>query len=281
MPIILFLSNFVFWIILTGYLLTNYQNLDLWIIFLGICGLTLSYHYFFNLLHICSHFAISRPTLSDFVTICQALFRNLIRLSQAKPKNSSSIISNPDPKSQNSKKTLRGTSFQLNTVIGTVCAVFGGMTFYSFQKTHLKHHQYYLRRDLLEYPEQLKEQLYNSDRSADNQPNDKKNTSSNLEDPDKKLLVYGPFITPFLIFSHDFSFFALRPKMSEILNYTFSRIFQVGLMIWLLNEYPLEVIIRTILLPLLIVGYLNSFFLFYFPHYTPKWERILRQKLQS
>lgn len=100
---------------------------------------------------------------------------------------------------------------------------------------------------------------------------------------DKKLILTDPdefisrsphfLILPFLIFWHDFYFWTNGLWQNGFWRgYLLNRLVQVILVIifWYFDKLNLWLVFW--LLPIYLVGFANGMFLFYFPHYTTKWE---------
>ncbi len=102
-----------------------------------------------------------------------------------------------------------------------------------------------------------------------------------LTDPDEFISQSPHFLLlPFLIFWHDFYFWTTGLWRNGFwLGYVLNRLFQIILVLVFWYFDKLNLWLTFWLLPIYLVGFANGMFLFYFPHYTTKWEekrRILK-----
>ncbi len=134
-----------------------------------------------------------------------------------------------------------------NNAIGSLSAFLTGFTFADFSTTHLLHHKW---------------------------------TSNPIKDPDYFITTFGPVFTiPFKIFYHDYYFWTKGLwKNNKWINYLLTRSLQILAVVLITISGNINILMYFWLLPLLLVGFLNGFFLFYFPHYTTKYEELIRQK---
>jgi fatty acid desaturase len=138
--------------------------------------------------------------------------------------------------------------WRVNSLYGNIAAIFGGVTFADFRTTHMLHH-----KNVHNLPE---------------------------NDPDHWITTSGPVWTiPFKIFYHDVYFWrnSLWKQRGAWRGYIINRSVQVGFVASFSYYNMLEVWQYFWLLPLLIVGFLNGLFLFYFPHYSTKLEHKWRE----
>jgi fatty acid desaturase len=146
-------------------------------------------------------------------------------------------------------------NFLVNQIIGNISATFGGLTMADFSSTHLIHH------------------LHPADK--DNDP----------DYPITKLSKGGTnFISiPFKIWMHDTYFWThgLWKKRYNWLSYILNRTIQIAIVIAFNMSGILNIWMWFWLLPILVVGFFNGMFLFYFPHFTTKWENTQRARPDS
>jgi beta-carotene hydroxylase len=138
---------------------------------------------------------------------------------------------------------LLGKNRYINSFLGNVASIIGGVTFADFKTTHFLHHR---------------------------------NVSDEQKDPDHWITTSGNVFTiPFKIFYHDYYFWShgLWRKQGNWRGYLIDRMVQIGLVVWFQMSGNIAIWQNFWLLPLLFVGFLNGLFLFYFPHYTTKLER--------
>jgi fatty acid desaturase len=138
----------------------------------------------------------------------------------------------------------------LNYFAGFLSGTFCLLSFSEFTFTHLQHHQ---------------------------------NVNKDNKDPDHVLLQKsGVLLLPFFIWYKDTLFLKaniLNSNFKLIGAYFFERFVQLTLFVACIYIFRMNNLsfAFSFLLPLLTVGYLNTFFLFYFPHYRPNWELKLQQ----
>lgn len=139
---------------------------------------------------------------------------------------------------------------KINSFLGNLVAIFGGITLADFQTTHFLHHQ---------------------------------NPSNPTKDPDYNITQSNFFILPFKIWYHDLYFWTqgLWLKHRNWLGYLVDRFFQVVLVSLFLFTGNINIWLWFWLLPVFLVGFFNGMFLFYFPHYTTKLEKIWRLELEN
>jgi beta-carotene hydroxylase len=160
------------------------------------------------------------------VAVCQHYFLNLVHI------GSHHLLSK--------NKTV-------NSVLGNIASIIGGVTFADFKTTHFLHHR---------------------------------NVSDDKNDPDHWITTSGSVFTiPFKIFYHDYYFWShgLWRQNGAWKGYIIDRAIQILLVSAFSVTGNLAVWQYFWLLPLLLVGFLNGLFLFYFPHYTTKLERQWRK----
>jgi fatty acid desaturase len=133
----------------------------------------------------------------------------------------------------------------INSIFGNISAIIGGVTFADFRTTHMLHHR---------------------------------NVSDDTKDPDHWITTSGHIITiPFKIFYHDVYFWRNGLwKKGNWRGYLMDRFTQIGFVLAFQRFGQLGIWQTYWLVPLLIVGFLNGLFLFYYPHYTTKLERAWR-----
>jgi fatty acid desaturase len=135
----------------------------------------------------------------------------------------------------------------LNSVLGNISSIMGGVTFADFKTTHFLHHR---------------------------------NVGDTKNDPDHWITTSGSVFTiPFKIFYHDYYFWTkgLWQKQGNWQGYIVDRLAQGCLVLGFYFSGNINIWQNFWLLPLLLVGFLNGLFLFYFPHYTTKLERAWRK----
>jgi fatty acid desaturase len=136
----------------------------------------------------------------------------------------------------------------INSLIGNISAIMGGVTFADFQTTHFLHHR---------------------------------NVSDEKKDPDHWITTSGSVFTiPFKIFYHDYYFWSqgLWKKQNNWRGYIIDRSAQILLVLSFQLSGNIQIWQNFWLLPLLLVGFLNGLFLFYFPHHSTKTERKWRKQ---
>ncbi|NJL97278.1 hypothetical protein HC864_05785 [Candidatus Gracilibacteria bacterium] len=135
----------------------------------------------------------------------------------------------------------------LNSLIGFVASIFGGVTFADFQTTHMLHHQ---------------------------------NTSNPTKDPDHFITTFGPiYLIPFKIFYHDVYFWTKSLwKKNRWIDYILVRVIQIAIVCGFYLTNNLNIWLHFWLVPVFLVGTLNGFFLFYFPHFTTMTEKKWRKQ---
>jgi fatty acid desaturase len=134
-----------------------------------------------------------------------------------------------------------------NSILGNIASIIGGVTFADFKTTHFLHHR---------------------------------NVSDDKNDPDHWITTSGNVFTiPFKIFYHDYYFWSrgLWRQNDAWKGYLIDRAVQGLLVFWFSATGNIAIWQYFWLLPLLLVGFLNGLFLFYFPHYTTKLERAWRK----
>jgi fatty acid desaturase len=170
---------------------------------------------------------ISGTILFFLIALCQHYFLNLVHI------GSHHLLSrNP----------------LVNSFIGNICAIMGGVTFADFKTTHFLHHR---------------------------------NVSDDKHDPDHWITTSGSVFTiPFKIFYHDYYFWSqgLWKKQHNWRGYIINRVAQIILVTGFQFTGNIQIWQNFWLLPLLVVGFLNGLFLFYFPHYSTKIERRWRKQ---
>jgi fatty acid desaturase len=137
----------------------------------------------------------------------------------------------------------------LNSLLGNISAIFGGITFADFRLTHSLHH---------------------------------KNPTDSEADPDHVITQgHNFFILPFKIFYHDYYFWSKKLyKINKAWRgYLLDRFVQAGLVIASLLTGNISEWILFWLIPIFIIGFFNGMFLFYFPHYSTKLELNWRENL--
>jgi beta-carotene hydroxylase len=135
---------------------------------------------------------------------------------------------------------------KLNYYLGSLASLEGGVTFADFSTTHMLHH---------------------------------KNTSKLDSDPDHWITNSGSiFSIPFKIFYHDVYFWTrgLWKLQRGWLNYILTRSIQIGIVVAFELTGNIDIWKNFWLSPLLVVGFLNGLFLFYYPHYSTKLENSWR-----
>ncbi|MBC7471863.1 MAG: fatty acid desaturase [candidate division SR1 bacterium] len=135
----------------------------------------------------------------------------------------------------------------INSVLGNVASIIGGVTFADFKTTHFLHHR---------------------------------NVSDDKNDPDHWITTSGNVLTiPFKIFYHDYYFWTrgLWKQNNAWKGYLIDRLMQGLLVLGFYFTGNIVVWEYFWLLPLLLVGFLNGLFLFYFPHHTTRLERNWRE----
>jgi fatty acid desaturase len=147
-----------------------------------------------------------------------------------------------------SSHMMLGKKFWTNRLVGDLASFFGGITFSDFYTTHLLHHA---------------------------------NQGNPAKDPDYWITRSGSIWSiPFKIMYHDLWFWKnnLYQKKFLWLDYVVTRTLQVVLVSWFVLTSQIWVFVIFWLVPMAIVGYLNSLFLFYYPHYTTKLETYFKQQ---
>jgi beta-carotene hydroxylase len=134
-----------------------------------------------------------------------------------------------------------------NNFIGFSSAIFGGVTFADFKSTHLLHH---------------------------------KNPTNPKLDPDFYITNgISILLIPFKIIYHDIYFWKHGLWKNNLwMGYLLTRFIQISIVFWFFLSKNLEVWVFFWLCPIFLVGTLNGFFLFYFPHYSTKWEKNARKR---
>ncbi len=135
-----------------------------------------------------------------------------------------------------------------NNFFGHASAILAGLTFSEFRLTHSLHHA---------------------------------NLGDKEKDPDYKLTHGGTLLTlPFRIWQKDVYFWQnkLYKKNKAWIGYLIDRFIQIFLILLIFVLKNQTVYFSYWLFSVLIVGYLNGLFLFYFPHYSTKWEKLNRHK---
>jgi fatty acid desaturase len=129
-----------------------------------------------------------------------------------------------------------------NAFFGNMASIIGGVTFADFRTTHHLHHRH---------------------------------VSDEQKDPDHWITTSGNVFTiPFKIFYHDYYFWSKGLwKRGNWRGYVIDRSVQIGFIFAFYFTGHINVWQNFWLLPLLVVGFSNGLFLFYFPHYTAKFER--------
>ncbi len=135
----------------------------------------------------------------------------------------------------------------LNSILGNLAAIFGGVTFADFSSTHKEHHRF---------------------------------VSDPHKDPDYDITVNTNFfLIPFKIWYHDRFFWQndLWRQDRSWIGYLVDRVAQVLIVSGFYFSGKLSIWLYFWLLPIYFVGFLNGLFLFYFPHYTTKFENYWRK----
>ncbi|MGL4759061.1 MAG: fatty acid desaturase [Patescibacteria group bacterium] len=129
---------------------------------------------------------------------------------------------------------LLSKNSKLNYAYGFLACLFSGITFADFKYTHDLHHIH----------------IGNAE-----------------QDPDHKISGSGPvMLIPFKIFYHDWYFLTKCKVKNELVSYFLQRILQISLVVVLFLDKSF--LFSTFwLVPMLIIGFMNGLFLFYFPHY--------------
>ena len=129
-----------------------------------------------------------------------------------------------------------------NKILGHLAAIFGGLSYSEFTQSHGLHHKF--------QGQKIKDPDYGVTHS------------SNL------------WFLPFQIWRKDVYFFqnGLHLKSKAWLGYLVDRGLQIGLVLYFFIWPGLAFYFAYWLLAVLVVGFLNGLFLFYFPHYSTKWE---------
>jgi fatty acid desaturase len=143
---------------------------------------------------------------------------------------------------------LLSKKLKLNSFYGNVCAIFSGLTFAEFKTSHLLHH---------------------------------KNPTNPDKDPDHQISQSGSlFLLPFRVWLKDKYFFkeGLWKKTGLLKGYLLNRLVQLILILFIFLQDKGFIFSIFYLLPLFIIGFLNSLFLFYYPHYTNQFEQNLIQQ---
>jgi len=139
---------------------------------------------------------------------------------------------------------------KLNSFLGNLAAIFGGVTLADFQTTHSLHHR---------------------------------NPSDSQKDPDYKITQSNFFILPFKIWYHDIFFWSrgLWNKQRNWAGYLADRVVQILIISAFIFTENLQVWLWLWLLPVFLVGFFNGMFLFYFPHHTTALEKKWRLELMQ
>ena len=135
-----------------------------------------------------------------------------------------------------------------NIFFGHTSAILTGLTFSEFRLTHSMHHA---------------------------------NLGDSNKDPDYKLTHSGTLLTlPFRIWQKDVYFWKnkLYKKNKAWKGYLIDRALQILLVLLIFVFKNQTAYFSYWLIAVLTVGYLNGLFLFYFPHYSTKWEKLNQQK---
>jgi fatty acid desaturase len=159
------------------------------------------------------------------IAICQHYFLNLVHIGS---------------------HHLLSKNNHLNSILGNIASIIGGVTFADFKTTHFLHHR---------------------------------NVSDDKNDPDNWITTSGNVFTiPFKIFYHDYYFWSrgLWRQNNAWKGYLTDRLVQGLLVLGFYFSGNILIWQYFWLMPLLLVGFLNGLFLFYFPHYTTKLERTWR-----
>lgn len=129
----------------------------------------------------------------------------------------------------------------VNRFFGMWAATLSGLTFDDFRATHILHHK---------FPDTDK-------------------------DPDKEITLGGSLATiPFRVWYHDRWFWqkGLWKKRNAWKGYLLTRLIQIGIVSMFFFSGNILLWISFWLVPVLVVGYANALFLFFFPHYNHAWE---------
>lgn len=139
-------------------------------------------------------------------------------------------------------------NYRFNQILGHISAIFGGLTYPDFVVTHFLHH---------------------------------KNPNHPKLDPDSNIASGGSLWTiPFRIWYHDKFFLSQSEyRRSRLCGYLLDRLLQVAFLIFCFSQGKFWFWVTFWLLPLLLVGFGNGLFLFYFPHFVNQWENSQRAKL--
>jgi fatty acid desaturase len=143
---------------------------------------------------------------------------------------------------------LLSKRLKLNSFYGNISAIFSGLTFAEFKTSHLLHH---------------------------------KNPTNPDKDPDHKISQSGSiFLLPFRVWLKDKYFFeqGFWKKNGLLKGYLLNRLTQLALILFIFWQGKGFIFSIFYLLPLFIIGFLNSLFLFYYPHYTNQFEQNLIQQ---
>lgn len=146
---------------------------------------------------------------------------------------------------------LISTNKFLNSILGRISAILGGLTFAEFSKTHIQHHKY---------------------------PGDKE------KDPDFILTKSGNLLAlPFKVWMKDKYFWQSDLSKQESFRrmYIQDRAIQTLILLSFILAGKINVFLVYWSVPALIVGLSYGFYLFYFPHYISKWEDSERLKISS
>jgi beta-carotene hydroxylase len=134
----------------------------------------------------------------------------------------------------------------LNSLIGNIAAIFGGVTLADFKATHQLHH---------------------------------KNPGNFELDPDHYITTSGHmFWMPFKLWYHDIYFWreGLWRQNRQWLSYGINRLSQLAIIIFFLATGHWWLLVFFWSWPAWLVGFFNGLFLFYFPHYSTKKEEYWR-----
>jgi fatty acid desaturase len=139
---------------------------------------------------------------------------------------------------QSTHRLLSSNHF-FNHLFGFVSAIFGGITFADFSFTHLIHHSTI---------------------------GHKENDPDHLISGSKNVLSI-----PFKIWLHDYYFWTHKTSPALKISYLLSRSIQFLIVVFLfVLTSKTNLFVYYWLVPMLIVGLFNSYFLFYIPHYQIK-----------
>jgi beta-carotene hydroxylase len=134
----------------------------------------------------------------------------------------------------------------INNLFGTWAAIFAGTTYADFKSTHMLHHGKFGHPEL---------------------------------DPDHKIARNANFLfIPFKIFYHDWDFWTkgMWKKDSAWAGYLLVRSLQLYLIITAFTTGKMLTWLIFWVLPVYLLGVTNGAYLFFYPHYTGKYEKIWR-----